>query len=129
MPLQPERDGAGQVIPHDDPAIAGNGYVVRPINPYAHLCPDENTGGQRISPGAFHHTRESNGGVSVDIGQELLAAGLALGHMVQAGMGAVKIRVDAIRRLELWVGSDPILAEKPGDRENAYHADEGPRLR
>jgi hypothetical protein len=59
--------------------------------------------------------------VSIDIGQELLAAGFALGHMVQAGMGAVKIRVDAIRRLQLWVGSDPIISEKPGDPENPYH--------
>jgi hypothetical protein len=121
LPLQPERDETGQVVPHDDPAIDGAGYVVRHINPAAHVCPDENTGGTRISTGAFHHTREPNGGISVDIGQELLAAGLALGHMVQAGMGAVKIRVDVIRGLNLWLGSDPIVAEKPGDPENPYH--------
>jgi hypothetical protein len=121
LPLRPQRDEHGNVVPHDDPAIADDSYVVRHINPVAHVCPDENTGGQRISTGAFHYTREPNGGISIDLGQELLAAGLALDHMVEPRMGAVKIRVDAIRHLKLWVGSDPIVAEKPGDPENPYH--------
>jgi hypothetical protein len=121
LPLRPPRDANRQVIPHDDPAITDDGHVVRHINPLAHLCPDENTGGQRISTGAYHATREPNGGVSVDLGQELLAAGLGLGHMVGPGMGAVRIRVSTIRRLDLWVGSDPIIAEKANDSENPYH--------
>ena len=121
MPLSPQRDAAGQVIPHDDPAIRGESYVVRHINPDAHLAPDENTGGRRISTGAFHHTRELSGGVSVDLGQELERAGLPLDRMVEPGMGAVKIRVDAIRRLALWVGSDPIVPHRPEDYANPYH--------
>jgi hypothetical protein len=121
LPLQPPRDQAGNVIPHDDPAIADDSYVVRHINPEAHLAPDENTGGSRISTGAFNRTREPNGGISVDLGQELIAAGLPLNHMVQPGMGAVKISVGAVRRLTLWVGSDPIIAEHQGDAENPHH--------
>ena len=121
MPLCPPRDAGNRVIPHDDEAIINEGYVVRHINPEAHLCPDENTGGMRISTGAYHPTREPNGGVSVDLGQELLAAGLALGGMVQQGMGAVRIRVADVRAKTLWVGSDPIVAEKPPERDNPYH--------
>lgn len=109
------------MLPHDDPAIVGDSYVVRHINPEAHLAPDENMRGPRISSGAFNRTREPNGGVSIDLGQELGVAGLPLGHMVAPGWGAVRIRVDMLRRLKLWVGSDPIVAANPGDRENPYH--------
>jgi len=112
LPLNPTRDDHG-VIPHDDPAIASDSYIIRHINPLAHIYPDEATGIQRISSGAFNRTREPRGGMSVDLGQLLAEDGKPLGAMVAPGMGAVKIRVGTVRDLGLWVGSDPIVPMKP----------------
>jgi hypothetical protein len=53
--------------------------------------------------------------MSIDLGQELEAAGKGLDAMIEPGLGAVRIRVSDIRGLRLWVGSDPI------DPGNPYH--------
>ena len=112
MPLSPPRDAEG-VIPYDDPEILFDGYVVGRINPIAHVYTDENTGERRISTGAYNRTREPRGGMSIDLGQELEAAGKGLDAMIEPGFGAVRIRVGDIRGLGLWVGSDPIIPENP----------------
>jgi hypothetical protein len=112
LQLNPLRDDQG-VIPHDDPAIAADSYIVRHINPLAHVYPDEATGKQRISSGAFNRTRGPRGGMSVDIGQLLAEDGKPLGTMVPPGMGAVKLRTGAVRDLGLWVGSDPVVPANP----------------
>jgi hypothetical protein len=113
VPLNPPRDPDG-VIPHDDPAIPDDSYLVRHINPTAHVSRDEETGGLRVSSGAFSKTREPRGGVSVDLGHLLAKEGKALDAMVPTGFGAVKLRVAQVRELALQVGSDALPA-------NPYH--------
>ena len=115
MPLNPPRDDTGAVVPHDDPAIEGDSSLVRHINPDFHIVPDENIGGRRVSSNAFSATNgDPQYGMSVDIGQLLSELGLGEGGMVPPGMGAVRLRVNAVRGLALMVGSDP-------EPDNAAH--------
>lgn len=114
MRLTPPMDTNGSVKPHDEPAILANTFIVRHINPDYHVCPDENSGGDRISSNAFSATNgDPHFGMSVDIGQLLAEAGLAESHMVPTGMGAVRLPVDGVRALSLKVGSDPIPPSHP----------------
>jgi hypothetical protein len=109
LPLNPPpRDASGQVTPHDDASILGSSALIRHINPSVHVVPDDNTGGRRLSSAAFSATNlDPQYGMSTDIGQMLSERGLAEDAMVPTGMGAVRLRVDAVRALDLSVGSDP----------------------
>ncbi len=55
--FNPVRDGRGNVVPHDEPALGNDDGLVRIIrNDDTHLCDDENRGGKRISSAAFSAT-------------------------------------------------------------------------
>jgi hypothetical protein len=100
---------------HDDPAIRGSSSLIRHINPDFHVSYDENIGGRRISSSAFSATSDDpDFGMSVDIGQLLDERNLSESTHVPSGMGAVRLRVAAIRNLALRVGSDPV----PGNDEH-----------
>jgi hypothetical protein len=106
------------VAPHDDLGIDSAGVLVRHIHP-THIVPDENIGGKRISSAAFSATSgDPDNGMSVDIGQKLIADGKALDAMVKDGLGAVSLPVGGVRELGLKVGPDPDLNIDP---PNPYH--------
>jgi hypothetical protein len=118
------RDGSGAVEPHDEPSLGGDDGLIRHIrNDDNHLCPDENRGGKRISSAAFSATSgDPRHGMSVDLEKSLLIAGLMADSRVPAGLGAVRLRVGAVRGLGLKVGSDPIPANnQDGLPENPHH--------
>lgn len=117
---EPPRDASGAVIPHDDPSISDDDFVVRYIPP-DQLTPD-GAGGMRISSGAFCESSGANEGMSVDLGSALHDSGLAPSARTptDAQFGAVAIRVSELRALGLQVGRDPIDSPDPGER-NPYH--------
>ncbi|MCJ2112848.1 hypothetical protein MKK64_16820 [Methylobacterium sp. E-025] len=115
MPLNPERDECGEVVPHDDPELRPETFLIRNINPEYHLVPDENTGGQRIGSSAFSATNgDPTYGMSADLSQIIDEAGASLLVNVPNGFGAVLIPVSRVRGLGLPVGSDPV-------HNNKYH--------
>lgn len=109
MPTQPEVDGEGNVLPHDDAALNRHSKLVRNINPQHHLVPDENIGGLRITSAAFSATSgDPSYGMSVDLVQLMEAAGAAETCKVPPGFGAVVVMVGDARDLALKVGPDPV---------------------
>ena len=111
MPLHPPTDSDGNIIAHDDPAIRPETFVIRYINPVAHVFFDENTKQRRIASAAFGpSSRDPDFGMSVDIGQLLTETGLPENARVPSDRGAVRLNVGRVRELKLRVGSDPIAA-------------------
>jgi hypothetical protein len=96
----PPKDDNGETLPHDDPDILPEHFVVR------HTSTREVYQG-RVSSGAYSESGDPNGGMSVDIEALLVVAGLDLCHYVPAGYGAVRLNVGELRSLGLQVGSDP----------------------
>jgi hypothetical protein len=114
LPLTPPRDATGDVVPHDDPEVLDTSMLMRRIN-RIHVVPDENTGRQRLSSGAFSATNgDPNDGMSVDLGQLLDEAGIGYAEIVPDGMGAVAFEASSVRALQLQVGSDP-------EEDNPFH--------
>jgi len=110
LPLNPQIGADGRIIPHDDPEIAAESWLIRHINPDVHVCEDENLGRRRISSAAFSATTgDPDYGMSVDLGQLLVGAGLSEDARVPPGFGAVRLRVARVRVLALRIGSDPTL--------------------
>ena len=112
--FNPPKDASGEVIPHDEPNLAGSSGFIRFINPDFHVVPDDNTGGKRISSAAFKATNgDPSYGMSGDLEQSVIAGGLDAVDVVPTGFGAVRLLVSDIRGLGHAVGSDPIL---PGNQ-------------
>jgi hypothetical protein len=103
MPVDPPRDQQGRIVPHDHPEILNEHHVIRHTLPQD-LCPDD--GRMRLASGAF--SESSGGGMSVDIEEWMLAAGLDSLHYVTAPThGAVRLNVGELRKLGFQVGWDP----------------------
>lgn len=104
MPAEPPRDGEGRVVPHDHAEILDDYHVIRHTVPND-LTPD-GAGGLRLNSGAY--SESSDGGMSVDCAELMLASGLnELAYVADRTHGAVKIRVGDLRALGLQVGFDP----------------------
>ncbi|MGB6799448.1 MAG: hypothetical protein WBE48_23520 [Xanthobacteraceae bacterium] len=104
MPTDPPRDNEGKIVPHNHPEILDEHFVIRHTDPHD-LCPD-GSGGKRISSGAY--TESSDSGMSVDIEDWTVAAGLApLHYITDPSQGAVRLQVGELRKLGLLVGWDP----------------------
>ena len=114
MPVErqpPERDSAGEIVPHDHPEIRDHEHVIRHIMPNE-MVPDGN-GGRRLSSGAF--SEFSGGGMSVDIEAWMMADGSSFQNYLGGPQkGAVRVNVGALRQLGLKVGWDP-------DHGHAHH--------
>lgn len=101
----PPRDPRGNILPHDHPEILDDHHVIRHTNPND-LAFDETLGGLRLASGAF--SESSDGGMSVDIEEWIIADGLTSLHYVANPIeGAVRIRVGDLRLRGYQVGWDP----------------------
>jgi ribosomal protein L21E len=119
MPLQPQRNDQGAVIPHNDDALSNESLLIRHINPDYHVVPDENIGGRRIGSNAFSATNgDPHNGMSVNLEQLINERGLEPKSLVPENFGAVSLNVGDVRDLDvdpkLQVGSDP-------EPHNRYH--------
>ncbi len=105
MPADPPRDQNGKIVPHDHAEILNDHHVIRHTTPHD-LCDDETGTKKRLSSGAF--SESSDGGMSVDIEEWMLADGLdQLQYVTELGHGAVRLRVGDLRATALLVGWDP----------------------
>jgi hypothetical protein len=104
MRAPPLRDAQGKVIPHDHAEILDEHHVIRHTDP--HDTCDDGAGGRRLTSGAY--TESSDGGMSVDIEEWMVADGLSSLHYVtDPTQGAARINVGELRKLGLKVGWDP----------------------
>ena len=113
----PPRDENGNVIPHDHEDIHAQDGIIRRI-PEQHIVIDEKIGGKRISSMAFRCSSGANGGMSVDLQQQIEEAGIDAREFVTSPqwMGSVRFFAGQLRTEGLLVGYDPI-------ETNPYHGE------
>lgn len=103
----PRRDSSGSVLPHDHPGILDGHFVIR------HIHPQDVKELGRVPSGVYTASSGPHGGMSVDIGDWMVADGLEpLHYLRNASEGATRLPVGALRRLGYQVGWDP-LPENP----------------
>ncbi len=111
MPLaQPPLDLDGSVKPHDHEEILGEHGVIRRISPY-HVVDDEKAPqGRRISSFAFQASNGPDAGMSVDLENSIVEAGLnPKEYVIQPPfIGAVRFQAGDLRGLGFKVGYDPL---------------------
>lgn len=117
MPLlqPPPRDANGAVIPHDHAEILPGHRVIRRI-PENWI--DRKGPKPRISSQAYKPSSGPNGGMSIDLEQSIIDAGLVPGEFVTnpRWVGAVIFNVGDLRNLGFRVGYDPL-------DENPHHGE------
>lgn len=113
----PPRDEKGNVIPHDHEGILSEDFVIRRI-PEHWVVQDEKIGGKRISSMAFRCSSGPNGGMSVDLKQQIEEAGLNAKTYVTTPkwIGSMLFQVGQLRTEEYQVGYDPL-------DDNPYHGE------
>jgi hypothetical protein len=129
LPLSPPRDEDGHVVPHNHPEIlAGHGVIRRISDEY--IVFDEKILGQRISSMAFRASTARNGGMSVDLQNEIEKAGLDAKKYVTTPrwFGSVRFEAGQLRNEGFMVGADPIEAlpgaeTRVGVDSNPYHGE------
>ncbi len=104
MPAPPPRDAERRIVAHDHPDILDSHHVIRHTTPNdLHKDAD---GTVRLSSGTF--SESSDGGMSVDIEEWLVADGLdPLHYVLDQRHGAVRLDVGRLRELGFQVGWDP----------------------
>jgi hypothetical protein len=110
---QPQRDGNGEVIPHNHNEILNEDPLIRRITAL-HIVPDENRMCRRISSKAFQPSSQANGGMSVDIKRLIVESGKDPVQYVvtKQFIGSVAFTTSSARNVSLLVGYDP-LADNP----------------
>lgn len=115
MPLTPpQRDGEGNVVPHDHQEIAGECGIIRRIS--EHFVVEGDLGQKRISSMAFRPSSGPNGGMSIDIESSIVEAGVDPREHVTSPrwIGSIRFTAQALRNEQFQVGFDPL-------EENAHH--------
>lgn len=110
MPLDPPPlNAAGEVEPHDHVGILNQHGVIRRISAQ-HLVDDEKVAGKRVSTLAFSPSSGVNGGMSVDLENSIIEAGLNPQAYVVSPpfLGAVRFTAGSLRAQEFSVGYDPM---------------------
>ena len=105
--------------PFNDPEIADDDTLIRRVNPEHHFTMDRNSGKTRLSSKAFSASSPSlGGGMSIDIANKILDAGLDLKTFVTTPkyIASVKFKASAARGVGLLVGSSPT-------DDNPYHGE------
>jgi hypothetical protein len=130
LPLQPQRDANGDVVPHDHPEIFSEHGIIRRISDEYLVFDEKCTTGRRISTMAFRASSESNSGMSVDLQHEIENDGLDARTYVTTPrwFGSVRFQAGQLRDEEFMVGADPIETKpgdemSPGTEPNPYHGE------
>lgn len=124
MPLlPPPRDENGNVVPHDHEGILPEHGIIRRI-PEHHVVMDEKIGGRRISSMAFKPSSGPNGGLSVDLQQQIEEEGHDAKAYVTTPhwVGSIRFIAGELRGEDFKVGFDPIEL-KTGNQPNPYHGE------
>lgn len=118
MPLQPPRDTNGNVIPHDHEEILDAHGIIRRISEEHIIDDDKCLAGRRISTMLFRASSEPNGGMSVDLQNEIEKSGQDARSYVTTPRfyGAVSLHAGQFRSEGFQVGADPIPT-------NVYHGE------
>lgn len=113
----PPQDEHGNVIPHDHAGILPQDGIIRRISEQQ-IVSDEKIGGRRISSMAFNCSTSPNGGMSIDLQQQIEEAGLNAKEFVTTPrwIGSVRFQASQLRSEGLWVGFNPL-------DDNPYHGD------
>lgn len=116
MPQPPQRNDAGEVVPHDHAEILNPHLVIRRISSN-HIVTDA-AGQRRLSSMAFKPSSGPNGGMSVDVEPFIADAGYDPRVFVTTPRwtGSVSFVVGELRARALRVGYDPIP-------ENEFHGE------
>ena len=110
MPLEPPpRDALGNVQPHDNAGISAGHGIIRRISEQQ-LVLDEKIGQRRISSLAFKASKGPLGGMSVDLEQSIVDAGLEPKRYVTSPrwIGSIRFLAGALRADDYHVGFDPL---------------------
>lgn len=116
MLTPPPRDEFQNVLPHDHQGIAATDGVIRRISPHHVVLDPKKVGGSKISTMAFEPSSEVNGGVSIDLQQQIEEANLVATDYVSEPpwLGSIRFTAGALRNEGLQVGYDPVP-------ENQHH--------
>lgn len=127
MPLLPQRDKNGDVVPHDHQEILPEHGIIRRISEQ-YIVTDDKCLVPRVSSMAFQASSGLNGGMSVDLQHEIEKAGLDSMRYVTTPfwIGSVRFLASQLRGEGFTVGADPI-ENKPGSKldvePNPYHGE------
>jgi hypothetical protein len=120
---KPLRDSNGVVIPYDCPEIFDEYGIIRRISNEQTII-DKQTNKRRISSIAFKPSVGINAGMSVDLEDLIIRAGVDPKKFVTTPrwIGSVKFNAKSIRSLNLIIGYDP-LEETASMPSNPYHGE------
>lgn len=116
MLSQPPRDERGEVIPHDHHEINNVDGLIRRISAHFIVADPKHPGGRKISTMAMRPSSDEDGGVSIDLQNEVELAGLNARAYVTTPewMGSVCFTAGQVRNEGFKVGYDPL-------RSNPHH--------
>lgn len=110
----PPRDALGAVEPHDHAGIQPEHGVIRRISEQQIVS--DAAGNRRVSTIAFNpSSRQSGGGLSVDLEAEIEGAGLNAREFVTNPrfVGSVRFTAQQLRGEALQIGYDPLPPDNP----------------
>lgn len=112
------------VVPYDEKRIGPDEIIIRRINPDQHVIWDENKQTRRISTKAYNKSSTSTAGMSVDIESLMIEQNVTPKVFVTTPIytGSVAFTAQSIRKINLWVGYDPIR-NVAGIPDNPYHGE------
>lgn len=112
----PPHDGAGNVVPHDHDGIQRDDGIIRRVPEHWVVDDEKAVGGRRLSSLAFRASSGRNGGMSVDLQQQIVEAGLDAKQYVTTPrwVGSIRFVAGSLRAEGFKVGFDPT-------NENPYH--------
>jgi hypothetical protein len=112
LPLEPPpRDALGNVQPHDNAGISADHGIIRRISEQQ-LVIDEKIGQRRISSLAFKASKGPLSGMSVDLEQSIVDAGVdaRLHVTTPRWIGSIRFLAGDLRAIPYQVGYDPLPA-------------------
>jgi hypothetical protein len=118
LPLQPTCDANGNVVPHDHEEIRNEHGVIRRISEQFIVDDEKCPTGRRISRMLFQASSGPNGGMSVDLQNEIEKDGHDATVYVTTPrfFGSVRLQAGGYRGLGFLVGADP-------NPTNEYHGE------
>jgi len=112
----PQYDGAGNVVPHDHEGIQPADGIIRRVPEQWVVDEEKVVSGRRLSSLAFRASSGINGGMSIDLQQQIEEAGLDAKQFVTTPrwVGSIRFVTASLREEWFIVGFDPT-------DENPFH--------